>query len=180
MNFSRKHWVIFLVTPISLLADQLTKTYVHGHLHLFDEHKIIPDFFNIVYVQNRGLAFGLFQNKIGPYSTLIFLIITLVALGIIIHLFFKTDRKAVLLPMALSLVLAGALGNLIDRLHWGFVVDFLQLYYRSNYWPTFNVADMSITAGIILLVIDSFRPQPEAKPEPAAAAPENKGAPGAV
>ena len=186
MKLERKHWMILLVTPLCLLIDQLSKTYIHGHLRLFDEHSIIPDYFNIVYAQNRGLVFGMFQNQIGSFSTWIFLAITLVALGIIVHLFSSTGKKAVLLPLALCLVLSGALGNLIDRLHWGFVVDFLQLYYKSNYWPTFNAADIWITLGIGLLIldtiIDSFRDYSGRKPKSEAVSPEpeKKGAPGAV
>ena len=186
MNLERKHWMILMVTPICLLIDQLSKTYVHGHLRLFDEYSIVPRFFNIAYTQNRGLVFGMFQNKIGSFSTWIFLAITLVALGIIVHLFSSTGKKAVLLPLALCLVLSGALGNLIDRLHWGFVVDFLQLYYKSNYWPTFNAADIWISIGIGLLVldtiIDSWRDYSahKAKSETVAPEPEKKGAPGAA
>jgi signal peptidase II len=180
LKLDRKHWVILLVTPLAILIDQLSKFYVHAHLRLFDEHALIPDYFNIVYVQNRGLAFGLFQQRIGSFSTWIFLGITVVAMGIIVHLFFSTDKKAVVLPLALSLVMSGALGNLIDRMHWGFVVDFMQMYFKGHYWPTFNVADIAITAGIILLILDSFRAQPETKMDTAAAGPEKKGAPGAA
>ncbi len=168
MKLTRKHWVIMLITPLGLILDQVSKLIIHASLRPFSEIEIVPGYFNLVFVTNRGLSFGMFSNGLGGAATWIFLGITIVALGIIIHLFLRTDHNAILLPAALSLVLAGALGNLIDRFRWGYVVDFLQAHHeilgRDRYWPTFNVADMLITAGIILLVMDSFRPQPNNEP----------------
>lgn len=178
---SKKHWVILLTTPLAVLLDQATKFFIHSTFRLYQEISVIPGYLNIIYVQNRGLIFGSFSDRLGPYSIWVSLAITVVALGIIVHLFFRTEDRAVLLPLALSMVLVGAIGNLIDRLHWGYVVDFIQLYYvensppfKAHYWPTFNVADIAITCGIILLLIDSFRPQrePAAKPK---ANPETEG-----
>jgi signal peptidase II len=180
LKLEPKHWTVLLITPLSLALDQASKFYVHGRLSLYDEHEIVPGFFNIVYAQNRGLVFGMFQNKIGSFSTLVFGIITVVAFAIIIHLFRQTRKDSLVLPAALGFVLSGALGNLIDRLHWGFVVDFLQLYYRGKYWPTFNVADIAIVIGIVLLVIDSFRAQPAPEAKEASAGQEKKGATGAA
>jgi len=165
MKLVRKHWIILLLTPLVLLLDQTSKLLVHRFFYPYQARQIIPGFLEFRLVFNRGLAFGLFSDQLGPYSTWIFLGITLIAFGIIVHLFFRTDHRALLLPSALSLVLAGALGNLIDRFRWGYVVDFINLYYRRFVWPTFNVADIAITVGIILLLIDSFRPEKSSKPE---------------
>ncbi len=159
MKLVRKHWIILLLTPSVLLLDQISKLVVHRTFYPYQARQIIPGFLEFRLVFNRGLVFGLFSDRLGPYSTWIFLGITLVAFGIIVHLFLRTDHRALLLPSALSLVLAGALGNLIDRFRWGYVVDFINLYYGRFSWPTFNVADMAITIGIILLLIDSFRPE---------------------
>ena len=186
MKLYRKHWVIILAAPLLVAVDQFTKLLVHSRMKPYDSVAIIHGHLNLYYAQNYGLAFGMFTDKLGSYSTWIFLGITIVALAIIIHLFFRTEDKAVLLPLALSLVLAGALGNLIDRFHWGYVVDFIQMYfvsksapYRAHFWPTYNVADASITAGIFLLIIDSFRPQREPQPGQKSGDTDSKGGAGA-
>ena len=171
MKLTSKHWVVVLITPLMVALDQATKIFIHSTFQLYQAIEIVPDYFNIIYVRNTGLAFSLFTDRLGHYSTWIFLGITLVALGIIIHLFFQTRENAMLLPTALSFVLAGAFGNLIDRLHWGYVVDFIQWHYGEHYWPTFNVADISIAIGIVFLVIDSFRPQAAPSPETKAGGP---------
>ena len=177
MNLGRKHWVIILVSPLMLFADQFSKLVVHSYMHPFDSVTAIPGHLNIYYVRNTGLVFGLFADQLAGYATWVYLGINIAALVIIVHLFSKTMDKALLMPLALSLVLAGAMGNLIDRLHWGYVVDFVQVYYVSkkppnlaHSWGIFNVADLAISSGIIFLIIDSivdsFRPQRSDAPEP--------------
>lgn len=163
MRLTRKHWLIILITPSVFLLDQITKLIIHSTLKPYGQIVLIPRVIEFIFVKNYGLVFGMFSDRLGSSSAWIFLGISLIALGIIIHLFFRTDNQAVLLPTALSLVLAGAFGNLIDRFRWGYVVDFIQILfnYKGWTWPTFNVADIAITIGIILLIIDSFRPQPK-------------------
>jgi len=181
LKLYRKHWLIILVAPLMVAADQFTKLVVHSSMRPYDSINLIPGYLNLYYVRNTGLVFGMFQGRMGAFSAWVFLGITVVAAAIIIRLFFSTEDKAVLLPLALSLVLAGALGNLIDRFHWGYVVDFFQMYfisksppYREYSWGIFNVADIAISAGIAFLLIDSFRPrrqaQGDAKPDSAAEA----------
>ncbi len=160
MKLNRKHWLILLVAPLMLLLDQVSKQIVHSTFKPFGQITLIPEYLELIFVTNRGLIFGSFTGKLGPYTTWIFLGITVVAFGIILHLFFRTSDRAVLLPLALSNVMAGALGNLIDRLRWGYVVDFIEMHWRGHYWPVYNVADISISIGIVLLLIDSFLPQP--------------------
>jgi len=154
---------MIVFTPLALLCDQITKQMIHSALEPFEEIVIIPGHLEFILVRNSGLVFGMFSGRLGGTATLIFLGITVIALGIIIHLFFHTENKAVVLPLALSLVLAGAFGNLIDRLRWGYVVDFINMHAhllgKERTWPTFNIADLAITGGIVLLVIDAFKPQ---------------------
>ncbi len=166
MKLSSKHWVIMLAAPLMVAVDQAAKFLVHSRMQPFDTITVIPGYLNFYYLRNSGLIFGLFTRELAGISTWVYLGINLVALGIIIHLFFRSEDRAVLLPLALSLVLAGALGNLIDRLHWGYVVDFIHMFYISksppghlHSWAIYNVADLCITFGIGLLLIDSFRPR---------------------
>ena len=148
-----------------LLLDQAAKLLVHARLQLYETITVIPGHLNLYYVRNSGLIWSLFSRQLAGYSTWIYLVINLIALLIILRIFFQTENRAVLLPLGLSLVLAGALGNLLDRLRWGYVVDFIQMYYRSgapshrlHSWAIYNVADIAITCGIILLIMDSLRP----------------------
>lgn len=173
MKLYRKHWVIILVAPLMVAADQITKYLVHSHMRPHESITVIQGYLNIYYVRNSGLVFGLFADRLAGASTWIYLGINIMALAIIGRLFFQSEGRAVLLPLALSQVMAGALGNLIDRLRWGYVVDFIQVYYVSkspphlvHSWGIFNVADIAITLGIAFLLIDSFRPKPAPGPEP--------------
>jgi len=175
LKLYRKHWVIILTTPIAVIVDQLSKIFIRRFFLANNEPMVINRYLNIAYAENKGLAFGMFADRLGPWSTWIFLGITVIALAIIVNLFFRTEQKAALLPAALSLVLAGALGNLIDRFHWGYVVDFIQAHYERHYWPTFNVADIAISAGIVLLIADSLRPQPGSEPKTKSPSQDAKG-----
>jgi signal peptidase II len=186
LKLGRKHWVIILVSPLMVIADQFSKLVIHSYMHVYDSVTVIQGHLNIYYVQNSGLVFGLFADQLAGAATWVYLGINIAALAIIVHLFSQTKDKAVLFPLALSLVLAGALGNLIDRLHWGYVVDFVQIYYVSkspphlaHSWGIFNIADLAISSGIAFLIIDSFRPQREDKPKPEPDKPESSPAPGA-
>jgi len=168
LKLTRKYWLIILITPVMVALDQVTKAFIHSALTPYvTTVTLIPDYLNIIHVQNTGMAFSLFTGRFGGYGIWVFPLITLFALGIIVYLFSRAQDDAIILPAALSFVLAGALGNnLIDRLHWGYVVDFIQMGYGGHYWPIYNVADISITIGIVLLILDSFRPQPKLGPEP--------------
>jgi signal peptidase II len=158
----RKHWILILLTPGVIIADQVTKTLAHLTLDGGKIIQVIPRYLDLVLVQNRGMAFGLLNNLEGSWRIPIFIGISIIAIFIIVHLFRQTQAKSVFLPASLSLILAGAVGNLIDRFRWGYVVDFVNMHYRQHHWPTFNLADAAITIGIIILVLDTlFAPGPE-------------------
>lgn len=143
-------WLAALV----LVLDQLTKLAVVQTMAL---HDFIPvtGFFNLVRAHNTGAAFSLLADQTG-WQRLFFLAVGLVASGIIVHLLRKT-RGRPLFCLALALILGGALGNVIDRLAYGYVVDFLDFYLGDWHWPAFNVADSGITVGAVLLILDSLR-----------------------
>jgi signal peptidase II len=159
----RKYWFLISLTPFLVAADQGSKTVVENTLSYASKVTLIPGFFNLVYVRNPGMAFGLLNNLPEKFRLPLFLVVSVLAVIIIGHLFLQTQARAVLLPLALSLIFAGAVGNLIDRFRWGYVVDFLQLHYRHYYWPTFNVADTVISLGIALLIYDTLFSQDQSK-----------------
>jgi signal peptidase II len=152
----RKYWILILLTPIVVIIDQLTKTMA---LNLLESQTItlIPGYFNLVLVKNTGMVFGLLNNMEGAWRMPLLVGVSCVAILIIFHLLRQARPSAFLLPLSLSFILSGAIGNLLDRFRWGYVVDFINMHYHDKHWPTFNIADSAITVGIILLILDTLR-----------------------
>jgi signal peptidase II len=150
-------WVGAIIGVV-LVLDQVTKYAVQRYVRLYEVITVIPGFFNITHVRNRGAAFSILSNLPGVWRSSFFLTVTLVAVAALAVLIKKTPER--LLAIAFSLIAGGALGNAIDRIRYGEVVDFIQWYVKSYYWPSFNVADSAITIGVGLLAIDMlFRKQ---------------------
>ena len=151
-----KNKYLFLVTvaiPLIVL-DQATKLII---VRTMDLHTVIPvirDFFDIVHARNQGAAFGIFRDSSIRVPFLIS--VSLLAVLVIVALFRKLRPEQKLSAWGLSLVLSGAVGNLIDRVRFGEVVDFLSAHWHEHYWPAFNVADSAICIGVGLLVIDTI------------------------
>lgn len=147
-----KYVLVWSVVCVTLILDQLTKFQIEKRLKMFEVVRIIPGFFNLTRVRNRGAAFGILSEVPGIWRSLFFVTITIAAVVVISMLIRKTHER--LLVLSFSLIIGGALGNLIDRVRYGEVVDFIQWYVKSFYWPSFNVADSAITVGVGLLMID--------------------------
>jgi signal peptidase II len=152
------------VAALVIVADQLTK-YAVTHALSPREAIEITSFFNIVLTYNRGAAFSLLHDAAG-WQRELFTAIALAASAWIAWLLRKHSRE-VLFCLALSLVLGGALGNVVDRLLIGAVVDFLDFHLFGHHWPAFNVADSAITCGALLLVWDALRGRTSTAAEPA-------------
>jgi len=137
---------------LAIVLDQLTKYVVMKSLRMYDSVTVIPGFFNLTYVRNKGAAFGILSGNHGIWRIVFFVVVTLVAVAAIFSMIRKTSERLSL--WAFSLIAGGAIGNLIDRIRFGEVVDFIEWYARSYHWPTFNVADSAISVGVGLLVIE--------------------------
>ena len=160
MNTNRNKWWSWLaVSAAVIVIDQLTKQWVSQSLEF---HQVVPmaPYFNLVLAHNAGAAFS-FLAGAGGWQRGFFVGIALIAAVAIVHLLRKHHGQKIF-SLALVLILGGALGNLIDRVRFGYVVDFLDFYVQSWHWPAFNVADMAITGGAALLIWDSMKKQ-EAK-----------------
>jgi signal peptidase II len=150
------------ISCLALGVDQASKLAVNGSMRLYESIAIVP-FFNLTYVHNTGAAFS-FLAQAGGWQRWLF---AGLALGISIALAFwiaRLKQHEVLLAVALSLVLGGAVGNLIDRVAYGYVIDFLDVYYQDSHWPAFNIADSAICVGVFLMLLESFgigRPKAE-------------------
>jgi len=143
-------WLILLL----IVLDQLTKQLVHQQMALYDSIELLP-FFNLTYVRNYGAAFS-FLSDAGGWQRWFFTGIA-VGISVVIAIWMsRLNRSQTKLSLALSLVLAGAIGNLIDRSVYGYVIDFFHLYYQNWHYPAFNIADSVICIGAALLIWDSF------------------------
>jgi signal peptidase II len=148
----RKYY--FLVAVLVVLLDRGTKWLVAQKINLHDSIPVIPGFFSLTHVQNRGAAFGLFDDSPTQWKIGVLIIFSIVALVVVATLLWKNSHAMSATGMGLALVLGGAIGNLWDRLFAGRVVDFLLFYIGSYHWPAFNVADTAIVCGAILLVAE--------------------------
>lgn len=146
--------------------DQFTKWCVEQTMHVHQSVPVIDGLFSLTYVRNAGAAFGLLANLPPALRGPLFIAISvgaLVVLGLILRSL-EPEQRA--MRVALAAVLGGALGNMIDRLRMGEVIDFLDVYWRGYHWPAFNVADSCITVGVVVLLVLSFRSQPTRGEEP--------------
>ena len=151
-----KHRLLIGTVTIAVVLDQLTKEWIQRTMELHQSIPVIPDFFNLTLIKNPGAAFGLLSESGGALRTAFFIVVAIVALGVLTYLYRNTPREIWVLRLALSLVMAGAVGNLIDRVRFGEVVDFLDFYVGRYHWPAFNVADSCITVGVTLLILHGF------------------------
>jgi len=150
----RKYWVLLVVCSWVILVDQWTKYIVQQRLYLHRSVEVISGFFNLIHVRNAGGAFGIFGGERGGLGSLLFVVVSLVAIGAILFLFKKVREDEKTLYLSLSLVLSGAVGNLIDRLRYGEVIDFLDFHLFTYHWPAFNIADSAICIGIGLMALE--------------------------
>jgi len=146
------------ISLLVILLDQITKYLANTGLVYAEPVPVVPSF-NLTLMYNRGAAFS-FLSDAGGWQRWFFVTISVAASVLLIFWLSRLKRQQWLLAVALSLVLGGAVGNLIDRLWLGYVIDFIQLYYSSFYWPAFNVADSAITVGAALLIWDALFVKP--------------------
>ena len=150
----RTHEVVTLLTV--LVFDQITKLMVRQRLPLHDSIEVIPGFFNLTHIQNTGAAFGLLGSAEFPYKTAVMIGIALLALLAIASYAAQLGRDERLARLGLTLILGGALGNLLDRALAGHVVDFIDVYWGTWHFWAFNVADAAISVGAGLVLLDMF------------------------
>lgn len=134
-------------------ADQASKVWAVRNLPLFEPRVLVDGFFDLVHVRNTGVAFSLLSTLDHRWVHPFLILATVLAMGAVLaYIAYLPCRGTA--PVGLGLILGGAIGNLIDRARLGYVVDFIDLHWRGHHWPTFNVADIGISVGIALLVID--------------------------
>jgi len=150
-----------VISGLVIILDQITKIFILKTLPLYHSITIIPGFFNITHIHNPGGAFGFMAHQNSSLRSFLFILLALIAVCLIFYFYKSTNRTHPFLASGFALILGGAIGNLIDRIRFGKVVDFLDFYVHSYHWPAFNVADSAITVGVTIFIFHLlFRKMP--------------------
>lgn len=143
----------FAIVALVIVSDQLTKLWIVNNFQLYEVREVISGFFNIIYVVNTGAAFSMLADVDSPWRHYFFVTIGLVAIVGLSYFSYTLRKEHSMFAIGLGLIAGGAVGNLIDRLYYGHVVDFLDVYVKNHHWPAFNVADSAICIGTALYLI---------------------------
>lgn len=146
-----------------VLLDQLSKAVVVQHMALHESFPVIAGFFNITYVRNTGAAFGILSGQAPWLRSVLLVGSSILAVGFILWIWVKEGNSSWSRAVSLGMILGGALGNMLDRVRLGEVIDFLDFYWGKYHWPAFNVADSAVTVGI-LMFLPSFLMFQKGKP----------------
>jgi signal peptidase II len=160
----RKRLITFILVSIAVIGiDRLTKWIVKSTMELGESIDVIGKFFHISYILNSGIAFGMLHRNPSPVKMPLLIIVSFIALGIIVYIFLSLPKNIRLTGVSMGLILGGAIGNIIDRITRGEVVDFIDIDFpnisiplmklRIFRWPTFNAADSSVFVGIVMLLV---------------------------
>jgi len=154
VKMESRYFALAAIASVVVTFDQLTKLYIHSHFGVGDTVLVIANYFNITYVRNTGAAFGILRNSLESFRQIFFMLMPPVAMVIIV---------SISQVLALSLIFGGAVGNYIDRLRFGYVIDFLDFHLKDFYsWPAFNIADSCIVVGVgLLLLMMAITKQPQ-------------------
>lgn len=145
------------IAGLIIITDQIVKFLIKSTLHLYEKIDIIKGFFQIKHIRNSGAVWGLFSKTPNSLIPKLITLFSIIALIIVVFYFLKIESSCILELTSLSFIMGGALGNLIDRITRGTVIDFLDFYIGKSHWPTFNVADFFITTGVLLLILSLWR-----------------------
>jgi signal peptidase II len=158
----KNRWLLFsFIALVGLVADQLSKLYIDRSMQMFQSIPVIDGLFNITYVRNKGAAFSFLSHA--SWRLPFFIAISAVAAVVIVIAYNRLRNDQRLAQVSLAMIFSGAVGNLIDRVRRGEVVDFLDVYWRTYHWPAFNVADSLICVGVALLALDMLREEQRQK-----------------
>ena len=152
MNINKRFLFLAAFSGAIVTLDQLTKLYIHTNFYLGESITLIDNYFNFTYVRNTGAAFGMFRESSEVFRSVFFLSLPPLVMVIILYILWGVEDKDRLQTLALTCIFGGAIGNYVDRIRFGYVIDFLDLHFRHFYtWPAFNVADSFIVVGSLIL-----------------------------
>ncbi|PCI18499.1 MAG: signal peptidase II [Piscirickettsiaceae bacterium] len=143
-------WLSLLV----FVLDQASKLWVVKHFELYESVQLLPSL-NFTYVHNMGAAFS-FLSSAGGWQRWFFVVIALIATTVLVIWLKRLKAEERWMAVTISIVLGGAIGNLYDRISYGYVIDFIDVYYGTYHWPVFNIADSAISVGVVMMLLDAF------------------------
>lgn len=144
--------IIYSVACVLLMIDQVVKLLVRSNISLMDEIIVIPNFFSLYYIENTGAAFSIFSGAV-----VILIVFSLLVLAFLHFYMISDNTMSYLRKVGLGVIIGGIIGNLVDRILYGAVIDYLSFQFFGYHFPVFNIADIGITVGFLILVIDVFR-----------------------
>ena len=156
-----RYKVAFGVALLVIFLDQATKAIIKHTMALFESFPVVEGIFNMTRIFNTGAAFGFLGSANPSIARPLLISVSVLAIGLLLYTLRQIKGRVVAASVAIGLILGGAVGNLIDRIFFGGVVDFLDFHWRGVHWPAFNVADSAITIGMILFLL--FMPASESK-----------------
>ncbi|HJT22009.1 MAG TPA: signal peptidase II [Nitrospira sp.] len=167
MSRNGRYVLLALIGLAVIILDQATKYSIMQSMRLHESIPIVPNLFSITYIRNPGAAFGLLAGSSNAFRMVFFGITSLFALALLGTILVRLPERDWIGQLSIAGILGGAVGNLIDRLRFGEVIDFLDVYIESYHWPAFNVADSAISVGVVCLIIHfAFERKEETFPEP--------------
>jgi len=157
-GYLKKKYLILLATVAAVvLLDLITKAYIDSNMSLHESVVVIGGFLNIMYVRNPGAAFSFLASASPGFRSVFFLTVTVTAIVLVLYYIAKSKTEEPLMIFALSLIMSGALGNFIDRVRLGEVIDFIDVHLGAYHWPAFNVADSAITVGDFIMLFALYK-----------------------
>lgn len=168
MTGQAARYVILAIVSVGTIAlDQTSKAQIMQTMRLHESIPIIPNVFNLTYIRNPGAAFGLLASSSNGFRLLFFGLTSLFALALLGTIFFRLRHDDWVGQLSIAGILGGAIGNLLDRLRFGEVIDFLDFYLDAYHWPAFNIADAAISVGVFFLILHfTFEKKEQASPVP--------------
>ena len=153
MSRGLRYLLLAFIGVAVVVVDQITKLWIMESMRLHESIPIIPNLFSLTYIRNPGAAFGLLAGSSNAFRMVFFGITSLFALALLGTILVRLPEKDWIGQLSIAGILGGAIGNLIDRLRFGEVIDFLDVYIEPYHWPAFNVADSAISVGVVCLII---------------------------
>ncbi|MBX3237789.1 MAG: signal peptidase II [Nitrospiraceae bacterium] len=167
MNGTLRYVLLGALSFVIIVLDQWTKLHVMDTMRLHESIPVVPNLFSITYIRNPGAAFGFLSSSSSSFRFIFFGITSVFALGLLGTILVRMPADEWMGQLSVAGILGGAIGNLLDRLRYGEVIDFLDFYVNGYHWPAFNIADSAITVGVAFLILHfAFEKQKDPEPAP--------------
>ncbi|MDR4479303.1 MAG: signal peptidase II [Nitrospira sp.] len=171
MSTSVRYFLLGFLSLAIVVLDQVTKVYVMETMRLHESIPVVANFFSITYIRNPGAAFGFLSSSSSSFRFVFFGLTSIFAVGLLGTILVRMPKDDWMGRLSVAAILGGAIGNLLDRVRYGEVIDFLDFYINGYHWPAFNIADSAITVGVVFLILHFAL---EKEPEEAPVIPENR------